>query len=973
MTVTTWKHDETRLRQRYMLQSVAALALIAITIVCGAIQLQNVLSVNKQQAEIINVAGAQRMLSQRLALLPQRIEAETNAFRRARAANDLRIAVVRMREGFTFLTQAQDGATAPYQTTPDLVHLYAPEGRSLYTMTDSFLGTYEAYIAGEEVSREEIEHKRVNAETGLLVRLDRAVSLYAQAAEAQIAQAIRVHGSWVIVALGLLLLEILFVFRPMARDAARSVARIRSRLDERGELLSRSMTIAKMGHWRATNAQADPLWLSQELLDMYDMDQKEGWHPLSLIQDGDIITQDTPIEANTQHLAFKQTWDTGEPTVARSQFRKPNGQIIDMLVHLDAERDEEGRVIGVIGVIKDDTNEAQADRALRNSYDVIERKSQALMEAQRLGRMATWSRRLDGRYLDWDERAFDLLGCDPSNFDPTLENVRNLFPADDRKRLVEMTERAIQTGERQGEHFRIRRGDGAMIDLYLRSTLERDKNGEPFALFGTMQDVSKEKAAERKLEKLAYYDGLTGLANRTLFTHELEQACARNLANGEEAALLLLDLDHFKEVNDTLGHLAGDELLAIVGERLVDVVTQENFVARLGGDEFAVVLTGDITTERLDTAAQLLIESIEHSAHLHAGDVETCASIGIALIGKDSNNPETLMRYADLALYASKEKGRGCATYFEPALSQGLTARLNMETEIRAALAQSRFETHYQPLVHLETGRVSAFEALLRLPKADGGFVSPGEFIPVAESSHLIADLGAYVLNQACHEAQSWIDAGLPARRIAVNVSAAQVWHGDLEQVVDTALTRSGLQPSQLCIELTESVFAAESLGRLEQILITLKERGVVLALDDFGTGYSSLGYLNRLPFDKLKIDRTFVSGVDASAEKQKMLRGVVSLGKGLDMTVVAEGVETEEELAFVRQLGCDKVQGWYFGKAVPATQAIVEASRIEAMAVLGDIREKLRAGTKHQTPTAAANTPTVGALSLAKPARKAG
>ena len=922
---------ESALQGRYTARYLFAMALIALTIGVGAYQLNRVLDVNHQQAEIINIASAQRMLSQRLALLPDRILDETNAYRRDRALTDLRLSVQRMRDGHRFLNESVNGRPTPSDASAALSHHYSPAGGGLRSMSESFIQTFESFAENPDTFSEALGFQRMNAETGLLVGLDQAVELYTEAAEAEMAKAMRVHGFWVITSLVLLVLLILFIFRPMAKDAATSMANMGAALDERAALLSRSLKIAKMGHWHATNADADPLWMSQELLDLYGMDRREGFHPLSIIQAGDIVPDETPIADNTQHLAFKRTWETGKPTVARSQFRKPNGDIIDMLVHMEPEFDASGDVIGVVGVIKDDTAEAEADRALLRSYEVIERKTQDLVEAQRLGKLAAWRCPLETHIVEWDERAYEMMRCDPETFEPTVENVRQFYIDGGRERLVELSEKVIATGQRQSDTFRVQCGDGTVIDLYLRSTLECDASGNPVALFGTMQDVTKERSAARELEQLAYYDHLTGLANRTLFTRELERQSELAAKNGHCAALILLDLDHFKEVNDTLGHQAGDQLLGIVGQRLASLVSKRNFVARLGGDEFAVIVQDEVDSGALDAFCGRIIETLSIPAALSLGKVQTNASIGIALMPDHSTEPDELMRFADLALYASKEKGRGRASYYQDDYSVALGERLSLASEIRTALHDERFEVHYQPLVDLGTGKVAAFESLLRLPKTDGGFIPPTEFIPIAESSHLIADLGSFVLHQACKEAQSWVDAGLPPRKIAVNVSAAQVWHGDLEKIIDSALEASALNPELLCVELTESVFAAESLNRLEGILSRLKQRGIDLALDDFGTGYSSLGYLNRLPFDKLKIDRTFVCGANSCAEKRKLLRGIVSLGKGLDLQVIAEGVETKDELQLVKTLGCDLVQGWYFSKAQAGDQAVIEASRIEA------------------------------------------
>jgi diguanylate cyclase (GGDEF)-like protein len=944
-----YAENTSRLRWRYTFRYLLAMGLIAVCILIGAFQLNHILNVNHERAEIINVAGAQRMLSQRLALLPDRVLQESNRFRRERALDDLRVAVERMREGHTFLTEGHDGQLAPAEATAELRHHYSSAGRGVENMVESFLTTFEAFAANPDAIDEALAFQRMSAENALLARLDEAVALYTQAAEAEVGKAIRVHAFWVIASLALVVLVVLFIFRPLARDAAMAVASMGAELDERTNLLSRSFKIAKMGHWRATNPNADPVWLSQELLDMYGMDREEGFVPLSVIQQGDVLPEDMPIDQNTQHIAFRKTWETGEPTVARSKYRKPNGEIIDMLVHMEPEFDEEGKVVGVVGVIKDDTAEAEADRALMESYAVIERKTEDLIEAQRMGKLATFRCPLDKDIIEWDERAFEFMRLDPETFEPTVENVRQCYIEGSRERLIALAEKVVASRQPQSDTFKVRRGDGSVIDVHLRATLECTEDGRPLALFGTMQDVSQERGAARELEQLAYFDNLTGLANRTLFSRELKrvgEACQRK---NHTAALILLDLDHFKEVNDTLGHQAGDQLLGIVGQRLSTVLSEGQFVARLGGDEFAILIEDNVSRQNLDTLCNRVIESLAVPAELSLGTVQTNASIGIALMPDHSVRPDELLRFADLALYTSKEKGRGRSTYYSEFYSSALNARISLASEIRSALDEARFEAHYQPLIDIGSGKVRGFEALVRLPRSDGTYISPSEFIPVAESSHLIADLGDYVLRTACQEAQSWVDEGLPPRVVSVNVSAAQVWHGDLECIIDNALKVSGLDPNLLCIELTESVFAADSIDRLGGILCRLKSRGVRLALDDFGTGYSSLGYLNQLPFDTLKIDRTFVAGAHLSEEKRKLLRGIVSLGKGLDMKVTAEGVETIEEFKLVQQLGCHYVQGWFFGKAERAPQAIVEASRIEAMSGLRPMHHSHQGGEKHR------------------------
>ncbi|MGD1885940.1 MAG: EAL domain-containing protein [Cohaesibacteraceae bacterium] len=934
------------MRRRYARRYLSAMALLAITIMVGGYQLNRVLEVNARQAEVIDVAGAQRMLSQRLALLADRVLSAPTSYRYTRALEDLELSVERMKEGHVFLSQGRVGFPAPAVSTPALQHHYDAGGAGLGPSMAGFLRAFEEFLQNPEGYRESIEFHRIYAERNLLVLLDQAVALHTQFAQREISQAIRLHGFWVAAALVLLVLEVLLVFRPMGRDAAQSVARVKAVLDERTAMLSRAFHIAKLGHWHTTSADADPIWLSQELIDMYGMDREEGYVPLSVIQEGDIVPEGTPIAENEQHQAFLRTWESGEPTVARSAYRKENGEIIDMLVHMDAQRDASGKVVAVTGVIRDVTDEVAAERALRDSLEEIERQSRDLNEAQRLGKLASWRVPIDGTMMEWNNRCFELLGYDPDVFTPTVGNIKDLYEPQALIRQRALNAEVMRTGERQSGVFQVRRGDGSMADLDIRVTLERDGEGKPRALFGTMRDVSQEKSAQRELEALAYRDPLTGLANRASFTRQLDVACALAQVGADSVTLIVADLDQFKDVNDTLGHQAGDELLRIVGERLSAVVDDHDFVARLGGDEFAILLSETDDTARIQDICDAILKAIGKPAPLAAGTVTTGASLGVAIAPKDATEPASLMRYADLALYASKEHGRGRASFFEPNMNDAMRARAELVSRIRVALQDNKFEAHFQPLVSLQDEQVVGFETLLRLPDRERGFIPPSEFIPVAEGSQLIADLGAYVLHEACHEAQSWVKAGLGRRKVAVNVSAAQIWHGDLEAVIDSALTTSGLDPRLLCLEVTETVFAGGALDRLHDLLTNLKAQGVELALDDFGTGYSSLGYLNSMPFDIMKIDRTFVDGSAHDADKQQMLRGIISLGHGLGLRVLSEGVETAEDLAVVRDLGGDLVQGWYFGKALPAPQALADAAAIDAkgqlVPVLAKARQKL-------------------------------
>ncbi|MEP2642306.1 bifunctional diguanylate cyclase/phosphodiesterase [Roseobacter sp.] len=839
-----------------------------------------------------------------------------------RAARDV---VQEMRAGHAFLMTGDNSIAPPARASETLEQLYLAGGQRLERTVGRFLDTYEKYLEDPDANWAIINVERVNVENFLMVTLERAADLHAEVAEGKMDRAIELHRIWIAVALALVGFVVLFVFRPLARDAARAVGTISAELDDRAVLLSRSFTIAKLGHWRIADQTSSEVWLSKEVIDLLELDLEEGAHPLFVLQ---FDTQNGARDTAT--AALQDVWETGHRSIARSTYEKLNGDHLELVIHMDAEIDTSGNVVAVVGVITDRTSETAADQALIDSYEVIERKSHDLVEAQRLGKLGTWRHVIGTHRLEWDESAFELLGMDPTRFETSIDNVNRLFLEGDLGRVTQLTERAITTGQSQSDTVQAYRGDGSVVDLHIRFKLECDEHEKPLAVFGTLQDVSKQRAAARELEQLAYFDGLTGLANRTLFSRELNRVSKACAEIKHQAALLLIDLDHFKEVNDTLGHQAGDELLGVVGHRLAKVFSDIGFVARLGGDEFAVIVEHDISTAKIDSLCQDIITNISLPVSLSLGKVQTNASIGVALAPLHSVEPDELLSFADLALYSSKEQGRGRACYYTENFSTALETRISLGNKIRRAIDKKRFEVHYQPLVDIRTQTVCSFEALLRLPNGDGGYIPPSEFIAVAESSHLIADLGTFVLHKACEDAQSWVASGQPRRTVSVNVSPAQIWHGDLEQVIDSALNASGLSPDLLCLELTESVFVADSIERLNGILCRLHQRGIRLALDDFGTGYSSLGYLTRLPFDILKIDRMFVSKAHASAEKRKMLRGVVSLAKGLDLKVTAEGVETAEELNLVRDLGCDTIQGWYFSKALPNAQALVNAERID-------------------------------------------
>jgi diguanylate cyclase (GGDEF)-like protein len=572
--------------------------------------------------------------------------------------------------------------------------------------------------------------------------------------------------------------------------------------------------------------------------------------------------------------------------------------------------------------------------ALVNSQAEREVQLRQLIEAQRLGKMGDWSYRLGEREI-WIAPEFHAqLRYEPSDIRPVRKALLRALVGDGAVRLVRAQAEVRRTGKVCSVDVKLRRGDGTIGDFMITTQPLRDGKHRVAGFAGTIQDISERKQAEEQLQKLAYYDPLTGLANRALFRREMDQVLARCARASGGGALLLLDLDRFKEVNDSLGHPAGDELLVKVAHLLARVLDKSHFLARLGGDEFAI-LTPDSDPETVAPLASKIVAAVSGSFVLERGEAAIGTSIGIALIPSDGVTSSDLLRSADLALYRAKEDGRGCFAFFKPEMNAIVQHKIALARELRGAMLEDGgLSVHYQPQVDLATGRVAGYEALMRWQHPVRGNIPPSVFIPIAESSRLIADLGFWILREAAQQAKTWLDAGEPPREVAVNVSAAQIWHTDLVSEVAHVLGATGLPPHLLCLELTESLLADHAEDRVRTVLKNLKALGVTLALDDFGTGYSSLGYLTQLPFDKLKVDRVFIHGTAGSTRSRELLKGIVALGRGLGMTVHGEGAETVEEVQLLKEFGCDLVQGFIFARPSTAYDALEFARSVETDAV---------------------------------------
>ena len=465
-----------------------------------------------------------------------------------------------------------------------------------------------------------------------------------------------------------------------------------------------------------------------------------------------------------------------------------------------------------------------------------------------------------------------------------------------------------------------RRRDGEVYPENRTVVAVRDAQGRLRHYVSMFSDISAEKFAAERIHRLAHYDATTELPNRVLLQDRLLNAINRAARAEGRLALLFLDLDGFKLINDTLGHAAGDEVLRLVGVRLMSRLRKADIVARIGGDEFAVVLSDISHPGDVQAICDQLLAVITEPYELSGQDNRVTTSIGIAMYPDDGTDVQTLLKHADAAMYQAKEHGKNRYAYYEPEMNRRAEERLQMTRQLRHALERNDFRLCYQPQYDLASGRLVGVEALIRWQGEDGGWVPPMRFIPVAEDCGLIVGIGDWVLREACRQARQWREQGLDFGRISVNVSGRQFQDEGLQAAVKQALAESGLPGNRLELEITES-WVMEGPYRAETQLRLLHEMGVSLVIDDFGVANSSMAYIKRFPVQKLKIDRSFIRDIPADADDAAIVSAIIAMGHSLGLKVVAEGVETAEQSAFLRGTGCDEVQGFLYGRPVPSDE----------------------------------------------------
>jgi predicted signal transduction protein with EAL and GGDEF domain/DNA-binding response OmpR family regulator len=581
----------------------------------------------------------------------------------------------------------------------------------------------------------------------------------------------------------------------------------------------------------------------------------------------------------------------------------------------------------------------------------LDQNQRRLSNAQRIGEMGDWEWNVRDDLVVPSDQAVRIFGHEGWAVGLSLQSFFATVHSQDQERVVLACQRAVHTGEAFAIDHRVVLGDGSLRHVHQQvEVIARGEQGQALLLAGAMHDVTRHKDAEEQIRQLAYFDALTGLPNRVLFGEQVQKAISRAERKRTQLAVMFVDLDHFKRVNDTLGHGAGDELLRLVSTKLASLVREADSVthqetrfdalptqfgnsnvmpldaqaadvqsiARLGGDEFIVLMTDVQRPEDAAAVARRLVAALAEPVTVQGTEIFVGGSVGVAMYPADGADMNTLLMNADTAMYRAKAAGRGGFQFYDRSMNAMALERLMMETRLRRALERDEFVLHYQPRVDVQTGRIVGAEALIRWQDPERGFLLPGEFIPLVEDAGLVIPIGEWVLAAAAKQIAAWRDAGERCVPVAVNLASTHLRERGLPPLVDGLLRQHELRLGSLEIEVTESILLTDPETSLE-VARRLRDMGVPLSIDDFGTGYSSMSYLKRLPIGSLKIDRSFVRDLETDPEDAAIVTAIIALAHSLKLKVVAEGVETQAQLAFLRSRRCDEYQGFLTSRAVPA------------------------------------------------------
>lgn len=613
-----------------------------------------------------------------------------------------------------------------------------------------------------------------------------------------------------------------------------------------------------------------------------------------------------PSDAKAHSQNDHQVFVTQRAVSTEEQLHTPGEPLRYFTTQKFPLKEASGRVFAVAGITTEVTKQRDAEQRLKWAMAVFDRGSEGVVICDANTRVVSVNSAFE-RITGYTQE--EVVGRNPSMF----ASGRH-----DKSFYRQFWQELLSFGHWEGEIWN-RRKAGEVYPQWLRVSRVSGDDGLPDSFVGVFSDLSSRKASEEEIERLAFYDLLTNAPNRHLLRERLEQTLRVSTREAVQFAVLFLDLDHFKNVNDTHGHDVGDEVLIEVSKRLQAALRAQDTVCRQGGDEFIVLLT-PMDQPGAQHCAQKLLDALNQPVNTSQGDILMSGSIGISMFPDDGRTSQALLRNADSAMYQAKQEGRNSYRFFSDELAQKAAYRAALERALRDALDGNELALHYQPKVNLADERMVGAEALLRWTSETLGVLPPDVFIPVAEESGLIVPLGTWVLKQALAQMKAWHAQGLGWISVSVNVSAGQFWKLDLPQLVADLLAEHGVPPHVLDLELTERV-AMINPDEGVSICQRLKDVGVTMSMDDFGTGYSSLSYLSRLPMDVLKIDQSFVRRLGENVQDEQIVRSVVQLAHSLDLHTVAEGVETTDQLAFLKALGCDQGQGYLFARPLPPTE----------------------------------------------------
>jgi diguanylate cyclase (GGDEF)-like protein/PAS domain S-box-containing protein len=595
------------------------------------------------------------------------------------------------------------------------------------------------------------------------------------------------------------------------------------------------------------------------------------------------------------------------------RIRRADGRVCWVLERGVGLRNAHGQLAWIEGFIQDISERMAANEALREAV----RRYSSLFEHATEGIFQTTPQ---GRYLNANPALARIYGhASPDALIEHLHDIQRLLYVSPARR-DEFVRLMQEQGVVRNFESQVYRCDGSIIWISENARAVRNADGSVQFFEGTVVDITERKQHDAKLEYQASHDSLTGLPNRSLLRDRIEQAIGKAKRDGHHVAVVFVDLDHFKLINDSLGHHVGDRLLLEVADRLVTCVRGHDSVARQGGDEFVIVLTEQHDEHETIAIVSRLLEMISQPWVDEGQEYGLSCSVGISCYPNDGDDSDALLRCADAAMYKAKESGRSTYHFYTPELNEAISERLELENSLRHALERDEFRVYYQPRIEVASGRIIGAEALIRWDCPGRGIIPPDSFISITEETGLIIPIGQWILQEACRQNSTWQRAGLPPISVSVNLSPIQFRHVGLVPSVAAALAQAELDPAYLELELTES-FVMHDAERINVAMQSLKALGVDMAVDDFGTGYSSLSYLKRFPVDRLKVDKSFVRDIDSDPDDAAIVRAIITLGHALGLKVVAEGVETQAHLEFLRQHGCDELQGYYFSRPVPAVE----------------------------------------------------